>query len=234
MVTHGSADLARFRYHTGAPLRRVAPGEPCPVLFRDLGTLAMAAYLSGALARLAGPLTPLLYARTVRYREPYVDYEDIGRLVFIRPHELEPWHSGIAEVYVASASRRIAADAVGYAPPGMTLAQVEALTAGARDGRELREALGGRLHDEARRDAQARLEQFEAELREVEAVASRLRRAFQAESAALRAAARDEMARLGIVETDLCTTWHHLPRARRGELSELFRAVDARAWGAAP
>jgi hypothetical protein len=112
--------------------------------------------------------------------------------------------------------------------------QVEALTTGARDGCELREALGGRLHDEARHDARARLERIEAELRELEVVASPLRRAFQAESVSLRAAARDELARLGIAETDLCTTWHHLPRARRAELSELFRAVDARAWGGLP
>src|SRR4051794_38782708 len=94
-------DLSRFRYHTGATLRRLGPDEPSPRLYRDVGPEAMAHFLSGQLVRLAGPFAPILYTRTASYREPYTDYEPIGRLVFPRPRELRPWFSGVADVYVA-------------------------------------------------------------------------------------------------------------------------------------
>ena len=45
----GSADLSRFRYHTGATLRRVEEEETCPVLFRDIGPAALATFLRGGL-----------------------------------------------------------------------------------------------------------------------------------------------------------------------------------------
>jgi hypothetical protein len=67
-------NLARFRYHTGATLRRLAPEEPCPRLYRDIGPQAMARFLAGRLERLAGPLAPILYSRTAAYREPYRDH----------------------------------------------------------------------------------------------------------------------------------------------------------------
>jgi hypothetical protein len=94
--------------------------------------------------------------------------------------------------------------------------------AGARDAAALREALGGRLHDEARADALARLDRLNAELGETEAFAEPLRRAFQASDPARRAAARDELARLGIDEIDLCCAWHHLPRERRALMREML------------
>src|SRR5215218_8489010 len=95
-------NLARFRYHTGATLRPLAPDEPCRILFRDVGPVAAAAFLGGRLPRLAGPLAPILYTRTADYREPYVDYGRVGRLVFLQPKALNPWFSGVATIYVAS------------------------------------------------------------------------------------------------------------------------------------
>src|SRR6516165_1737012 len=97
----GSADLSRFRYHTGATLRRLGNEETCPVLFRDLGPAGMSLFLGGALKRLAGPMAPILYLRTSRYAEPYTDYENVGRLAVLRPKAIGPWFSGVPEVYVA-------------------------------------------------------------------------------------------------------------------------------------
>jgi hypothetical protein len=226
MVSPAEDDLARFRYHTGASLRPPAPGERYPALFRDLGPAALARYLRGRLPRLAGPLTPLLYMRTLEYHEPYVDHEDIGRIVFLRPDEVGAWHAGIPHVYVARATRQTAPDGVGYVPPGTTLARAAALAAGARHAAELREALGGRAHDDARGAALARLDALNRELAQAEIAAEPLRRAFQAADPALRSAAREELGRLEIGEDDLCVAWHHLPRARRAELCERFAEVN--------
>src|SRR5690348_13834364 len=110
-------DLSRFRYHTGATLRRLAPDEPCPRLYRDIGPEAMARFLAGRLGRLAGPMAPILYSRTAAYREPYRDHEPIGRLAFLRPRELRPWSSGVAEVYVAPVGCDARTVAVGFLPP---------------------------------------------------------------------------------------------------------------------
>ena len=109
-------DLARFRYHTGATLRRLAPDEPCPRLYRDIGPEAMARFLAGRLARLAGPLAPILYSRSAAYREPYRDFEPVGRLVFLRPRELRPWFSGVEHVYVAPVPREAGSVTVGFLP----------------------------------------------------------------------------------------------------------------------
>src|SRR6476660_5579182 len=96
-------DLSAFRWHTGATLRPLAPGEPCPGLFRDIGPLALALFLRGKLPRLAGPLSPIVYMRTADYVEPYTDFERTGRLVLLRPLALGPWHSGVPHIYVSRA-----------------------------------------------------------------------------------------------------------------------------------
>jgi hypothetical protein len=171
-------------------------------------------------------MTPLLYMRTLAYREPYIDYENIGRIIFLRPSEIMPWHSGIPGVYVARASLTVAADSVGYVPPGTSLARAAALGAEVTRGAELRDALGGRLHDEARADALARLDRLNAELEWTERFSEPLRRAFQAADPALRAAARSELARLAIDENDLCAAWHHLSPERRAILKEALPRVD--------
>src|SRR6476660_2399653 len=131
-------NLARFRYHTGATLRPLAPGEPCPRLYRDIGPEAMACFLAGRFARLAGPLAPILYSRTADFQEPYRDYEPVGRLVFLRPHELRPWFSGITNVYVASVPRDVASVTVGFLPAHVDPLCAEALLAGVTCLLELR------------------------------------------------------------------------------------------------
>jgi hypothetical protein len=232
MVIGDADDLSRYRYHTGASLRPLAPDERYPALFRDLGSVAAARYLRGELSRLAGPQTPLLYMRTIEYVEPYVDHEDIGRLVFLRPTEIAPWHSGVPHVYVARASRTIEADAVGYVPGGISLERGVIASAGATSAAELREALGSQVHDDACADTLERLEALNTELAMTELLAEPLRWALQSSDTAVRSRAGAEMERLGISESDLCTAWHHLPRERRASLRDQLARLDGSPVGA--
>jgi hypothetical protein len=220
-------DLAPFRYHTGAPLRPLANDEPCPVLFRDLGPAATARFLRGELRRLAGPLTPITYLRTADYAEPYTDQERIGRLVFLRPLLLHPWHSGVPSVYVARATRTADAATIGFVPGDVALANAARLAAGLRDVREWREVLGGRCYDGAVALTRHRLEAFTEELAETEELAGPLRKALQSADRAVKEKAREAMARLGITEEDLCAAWHHLPRQRRMVLREALARLTA-------
>jgi hypothetical protein len=213
-------DLRRYRYHTGAPLRPIEADEPCPLLFRDVGPVAMARFLRGELRRLAGPLSPILYMRTEAYVELYADPEQIGRLVFLRPLVLWPWHSGVPHVYVARATRTADALVVGVVPGEVSLADAARRLADVRDTAELREALDGRCYDEARAATLERLDRLAAELEESERYAEPLRRRLQSGDLREQEAARERMGRLGISEHDLCAAWHHLPRERRAFLRE--------------
>lgn len=213
-------DLSRFRYHTGATLRRLAPDEPCPRLYRDIGPEAMARFLSGKLGRLAGPLAPILYSRTAAYREPYRDHEPVGRLVFVRPRELRPWFSGVADVYVAPVPCDARAVAVGFLPPHVDPLGAETLLDGVATLSDLRDALGGRLHDEAVEETRAGLGRLSRELEETEVLAEPLRRRLQSRDRAEAEAARDWLGRHRLDEADLCAAWHHLPRDRRALLRD--------------
>lgn len=213
-------NLARYSYHTGGPLRPLAADEPCPILFRDLGLTATARFLRGQLRRLAGPLTPVTYLRTEAYVEPYIDHEQIGRLLFLRPLLLAPWHSGVPHVYVARASRTVDLATIGLVPGHVPLNEAARLGADLRSTSELREALGGRIYDEAMRDTLQRLETLTAEQEATEDRAGPLRRAFQSQDRRARELVREEMQRLGITEADLCAAWHHIPRDRRSYLRE--------------
>ena len=86
-------------------------------------------FLAGRLARLAGPLAPILYSRTAAFQEPYQDYDPVGRLVFLKPHELRPWFSGIANVYVAPLPCDAASVTVGFLPAHVDPGCAEALLA---------------------------------------------------------------------------------------------------------
>jgi hypothetical protein len=213
-------NLARFRYHTGATLRRLAPDERCPRLYRDIGPEAMARFLDGRLARLAGPLAPILYTRTAVFQEPYQDYEPVGRLVFLKPRELRPWFSGIANVYVASLRHQASAVTVGFLPPHIDPSRAEALLVGVETLADLRDALGGHAHHEAILEIRASLERLISELAETEVRAEPLRRRLQSRDRAEAEAARDWLGRRGLNETDLCSSWHHLPRERRARLRD--------------
>jgi hypothetical protein len=218
-------NLAGFRYHTGATLRPLAADEHCPVLFRDLGTAALACFLRGDLRRLAGPQSPVVYMRTPEYVEPYVDHERIGRLVFLRPLALHPWHSGVPTIYVAHAAQPIDRTTIGFVPGDVHLARASDLAADLTDVRQLREVLGGRAHDEAVAETLCRLDALAADLARTEERAAPLRDALQADGRAARELAREEMGRLGLTEEDLCTAWHHLPRERRGWIAETLRRL---------
>jgi len=233
-IDYPAENLACYSFHTGAILRPLAAGEPCPVLFRDLGLAATAFFLRGTLRRLAGPLTPIIYMRTEAYVEPYTDYEGIGRLVFLRPMLLAPWHSGVSNVYVARAIRTADRATVALVPGQVRLADAARLCADLRDIRELREALGCHAYDEAVFDTLNRLEVLMAEQEATEERAGPLRRAFQALDRRSRELAREEMSRLGITENDLCAAWHHLPRERRAFLTEALAGLRIRGMMPAP
>jgi hypothetical protein len=220
-------DMAGFRWHTGATLRPLAGGEPCPALFRDVGPSALAVFLRGGLRRLAGPLSPLVYLRTADYVEPYTDYEKTGRLVILRPLPLHPWHAGTPHVYVARARPGVDAATVGFVPGDVPLPEAARAAREVADVRQWREALGGRAYDEAVAESLSALDRLAAELARTEEYAAPLRRRLQSAGRALRESARAEADRVGLTEADLCTAWHHLPRERRGWVAEALRRVDA-------
>jgi hypothetical protein len=225
-VAYPAEDLRRYQFHTGAPPRALGPDEPCPVLYRDLGPVALRRYLRGTLPRLAGPLTPLLYMRTLDFREPYTDYENTGRLVFLRPVHVQPWHSGVPGVYVARATRPVDPSTVAYCPGSVPLERVEPLARQVASAAELREALGGRVHDEAVREALHALDVLVADMEATEARAEPLRRALQSHQREERLRAREELARLGLREHDLCAAWHHVPRERRALLKDALPRLE--------
>jgi hypothetical protein len=163
--------LARYRFHTGAELSPIGPDEPCPILFRDVGPVALARFLRGGLRRLAGPYTPITYLRTAAYEEPYTDHEALGRLVFLRPLGLHPWHSGVATIYVARATRTGDPATIGFAPGGLPLAEAARRLAEVRDAAGLRELLGGRHYDGEVAETLCRLDRLATDLAEAEAQA---------------------------------------------------------------
>lgn len=218
-------DLSAFRWHTGATLRPLADSEACPVLFRDVGPVAMAMFLRRSLPRLAGPLSPIVYTRTAEFAEPYTDYEQTGRLVILRGRELGVWHSGLPHIYVARAQPGVDFAAVGFVPGDMLLSQAARRADGVTNVRDLREALGGRAHDDAAAETLVQLDRLAGELATTERSADPLRKALQSSDRPTRERARSEMARVGLNESDLCTAWHHLPRDRRGEIAEALRRV---------
>lgn len=219
-------DLRRYRYHTGATLRPLAPDEPCPVLFRDIGPEAMAWFLAGKLTRLAGPMSPITYLRTSDYQEPYTDHGRIGRLVFLNPQELTPWHSGVETIYVAHASRMTSPQTVAFVPPDVPLSEATRLLADVRRVEELQDVFDRRVYHEAIADTLARLNRLNADHQQTEVYAEPLRRQLQSPNPQTRETALNQMHNLGISESDLCTAWHHLPDARRAELCELFPSLQ--------
>lgn len=222
---HAADDLSGFRWHTGASLRAVAVGEPCPVLFRDLGPAALAMFLRGTLPRLAGPLSPIVYMRTAGYAEPYTDYERTGRLVILRPLALGPWHSGVPHIYVSRARSGVDCGTVGFVPGDVPLSEAARLVGGAADTRELRDALGGRVYDDAVAESLHQLDRLGEELARTEAFADPLRKLLHSASRDSRERAKAEMARVGLTESDVCSAWHHLPRDRRAWIEEALKRI---------
>jgi len=221
-------DLARYRYHTGAAMRRLEPDEPCPVLLRDIGPTALVLFLEARLRRLAGPTSPILYMRTSAFREPYIDYESTGRLVFLQPKQLTPWHSGVGQVYVASADHVVDPRTVAYLPGHITPESMAGVLVDIPDAAALREVLGGGVYDEARRHDLAALKALEVDLRDVDQLAEPVRRVFQSGDRQRVDAIRLWMERNAVTEADLCSAWHHLPRTRRERLRDALLAGTPR------
>ena len=98
--------------------------------FAALFAYPLALFLRRKLPRLAGPLSPIVYARTADFTEPYTDFERTGRLVILRPRKLGVWHSGIPHVYVARARPGVDFAAVGFVPGEVPLSSVVRLTDG--------------------------------------------------------------------------------------------------------
>ncbi len=225
-------DLRRYRYHTGAPLTPLDPDEVCPVLFRDIGPAAMATFLrSGVLPRLAGPLSPIGYMRTADYAEPYVDHGQIGRLVLLRPLTLAPWHSGIATIYIASASRPVHWPTIAFVPGALPLRDAAHELALVRDRRELREVYGGCVFDDVVADTLGRLDHLQHSLSESERLAGPLRGHLQKGDRTSRKHARKLLESTGLTEGDLCSAWHHISASRRDfiqrALEDIAGPIDA-------
>jgi hypothetical protein len=218
-------DLSGFRWNTGATLRPLGPDEACPVLFRDIGPAALALFLRGTLPRLSGPLSPIVYTRTAVYVEPYTDYEQIGRLAILRPLALGVWHSGVPHIYVARARMGVDFDTVGFVPGDVPLSAAARLVDSATKTCELREALGARVHDDAVAESLHRLDTLAEELARTEALADPLRKRLRSADRDTRSRAREDMARAGLTESDVCTAWHHLPRERRGWIAEALHQI---------
>jgi len=218
-------NLSGYRYHTGATLRPLCPDEVCPVLFRDLGPVALARFLRGQLSRLAGPQSPIIYARTAEYVEPYTDHERIGRIVILRPLSLQPWHAGVPAIYVARAAQGFDPAAVGFVPGEVSLATAARLAREVADVQQLRDVFGGRAHDEAAAETLHRLDHLAEELARTEETAASLRSELQAPDRKRRDQARARMERVGLTESDLCTAWHHLSRECRGQIEEALRGL---------
>jgi hypothetical protein len=218
--------LTGFRWHTGATPRPLEADEPCPVLFRDVGLDGMLLFLAGRMRRWAGPLSPLVYARTEHHIEPYTDHGRVGRLVFLRPLDLHPWHAGTPHVFIAHAGRAVDSSTVAFVPGNLPLADAAHLARDLPDALAWREALGGRLFDEQRTSEAGRLAILAAELEATEVLAEPVRRALQGGGRG-RDAVRSALERAGLTETDLCSAWHHLPASRRAVLREALPAVRA-------
>jgi hypothetical protein len=218
-------DLSGFRWNTGATLRPLTSGEPCPVLFRDIGPAAIALFLREKLCRLAGPLSPIVYMRTADYVEPYTDYEKIGRLVILRPLTLGVWHSGVPHIYVSRARPGIDFSSIGFVPGEVPLSEAAKLMNDARNTRELRDAFGGRIHDDAISESLHQLDRLGEELARTEAFADPLRKLLHSANRDNHQRAKDAMARVGLTESDVCTAWHHIPRDRRAWIEEALKSI---------
>ncbi|MDP2345190.1 MAG: hypothetical protein Q8O67_29870 [Deltaproteobacteria bacterium] len=214
-----AASLARYRWHTGAPMRRVDDDEALPPLVRDVGPVALAQFLRGGLKRLAGPQTPLLYLRTTAWIEPYVDHAGTGRLLFLDPHGLDVWFSGIEGVYVAAADQQPRDPAsLGYLPAGVDV------PTGLRTAHDLRDVV---VNDRERAAHDlAALDVLNAACETVEAISRPLRWLRQCGTEVQRGNLRELMAAVDVDEADLCGAFHHLAISRRETL--LARLLELR------
>lgn len=207
--------LYRYRWHTGADLSPLPDDEPLPTLVRDIGPVGMEIFLGNRLNRLAGPMTPLTWMRTRHYTEPYTDYANIGRLVLLDPLQINPWHSGLPNIYVAKAGQMAELSTLAFYPSHLDLQNLPEEPATVD---EFREALGSGDYDDIVEDTLSRVANLNEESASLEKVTGPVRRAFQSGDAeTLKFLHQNEL-----TESDLCTAWHHLPEHRRDHIKLIF------------
>lgn len=219
-------NLTRFRYHTGALPTRLHADEVCPVLFRDIGFEGMLRFLKGDLSRLCGAVSPITYLRTANYCEPYSDFGRTGRLMLLRPLDVAPWHSGLPTIYIAPASVLIDTTSMVFVPPDLPLTKAENLYKEMESAEEFSEAMGRGLHADAMTDTRDRLEQLQQTFQAAELRAAPLRQMFQSPAQRKRDQAREQLHKIGLTESDLCTAWHHLSDTRRDLISAALLEVE--------
>jgi hypothetical protein len=161
--------------------------------FRDLGIIGTNRYLTGRLTRLAGPLSPITYMRTKNYDEPYQDYDQIGRLVLLRPLTLHLWRSGVPHIYVARSTRLPPMETMALVPGHISLTHAAGILAEAKSLEDVREAFGWKAYDEALRDTRRRIQTLVKEMNAVEEHAGPFRRCFQSSDDRLADWARGQM-----------------------------------------
>jgi hypothetical protein len=217
---NASDNLSRFRWHTGTEPRPVGSDEELPVLFRDIGPVAMSQFLRGSLKRLAGPVTPITYLRTADYQEPYTDYARIGRIALLRPQDFRPWHSGIRHIFIALAARMPDQECLGFIPGHVPLHAAAQILATAQNRWQMREAFGGREYDEVCAETISGLDRLNVECEAAERLALPLRIRFQTGTLEAKRRLRDELCEAGLDEQDFCAAWHHLPPGKRELIQE--------------
>ena len=222
-----AGNLVRFRWHTGALPTPLQPDEVCPVLFRDIGFEAMLRFLNGDLTRLCGPVSPITYLRTGDYREPYIDFGRTGRLLLLRPLEIAPWHSGLPSIYIGPANALIDPDSMVFVPPDCVLSDVAARYADVRSAAEFSDAMGPSCQADAVADTRLRLTHLRQTHQAAELLAAPLRRAFQSMVQQEREQAYEQMQRVALTESDLCTAWHHMPDDRREFIAAALVELEA-------
>ena len=182
-------------------------------------------FLTNRLVRLAGPLSPITYVRTAEYREPYEDYDRIGRLALLRPLTLKPWHSGINSVYVARGGMMPPPETMGVVPGNVDLASASKILKHVTTVHEMRECFGARLYDDMLAETRVLVQTLLKEMYEVERHAEPLRRCLKSLDRAKVDWVREKMALHSISQADLCCAWNHVPKERRACLADSVRAI---------
>jgi hypothetical protein len=217
-------DLSPYAWHTGGAVRPMDPETATPLLFRDLGPVAMQRFLEGKLVRLAGPTSPVTYLRTATYREPYADGIEVGRLALLPCALWRPWHAGVDEVFVTRADRAPDLAVITVLPARVDQLRFAREATHMRSTAEAHEHLGADYR--AWREAHAQhLARFNADASLVEPVAAPLRARYQSADQRERDAARSLMDAIGLTEHDLCGAWHHLTDERRAHVRAALARV---------
>src|SRR5262249_8044663 len=121
----------------------------------------------------------ITYLRTSAYREPYVDYGHIGRIMLLQPLQIDPWHSGVESVFIASREVRIDQQSMVFIPAAIPLAEAAVRFRGVRVRDELVEVIGHKDYEVVVKETLASVAELRQAHEETERLASPLRRLFQ-------------------------------------------------------